>query len=536
MAKEHDVIASSNTSLSIPKRRTYVVFLNNNSFENTASMVSFAAFGNILVEATSHLYLSALSFTPASSIIAATYAPQFPNIARVTSGNQLTWPVNQGIIQYERSFRAVAFSRDGRYIATGDRSESGFLRIWDAYSQIQLCKVPQGHVVCLNFSVDGKYLAIGYVTGSIGFLDMKTFQLALAPSLGRKLEYLECLEISPDGTDSGEPISDPLRGHTGKAVCLAFSPDGLYIASGSRDNTVRICSSNAPQGGSASFGIVAISPDSEIIATDGDDSTILLWDAEKCIQISKPLEGHTSFIFCLSFSFDGKRLVSGSHDKTLRLWDVETGDCIGDPLKGHLGAVNSAVFSSDGRYLASGFHGCSIYLWDTMSGSHISKPLEVHTDSVSCLSFSEDDKELVSGSFDGSICIWDVLNWAMIGKMARTTKGHVYSVAFSRDSLSIVSSGRPELLQVWDAATGTLTPEPNLTASKAPVLAEDATFTTDGSYSASSYHDGSVQLWNIKQTPSMIHLKGHLSHIPSLAFAPNNKYLVTASEDATVRI
>ncbi|KIJ32997.1 hypothetical protein M422DRAFT_183791, partial [Sphaerobolus stellatus SS14] len=116
--------------------------------------------------------------------------------------------------------------------------------------------------------------------------------------------------------------------------------------------------------------------------------------------------------------------------------------------------------------------------------------LEGHTDSVSCLSFSEDGKKLVSGSFDGSICIWDVLNWTMIGKMARTTKGHVYSVAFSRDSL----------------------------------------------YSASSYHDGSVRLWNIKQTPSMIHLKGHLSHIPSLAFAPNNKYLVTASEDATVRV
>ncbi|KIJ32962.1 hypothetical protein M422DRAFT_183809, partial [Sphaerobolus stellatus SS14] len=291
-----------------------------------------------------------------------------------------------------------------------------------------------------------------------------------------------------------------------------------------------------PQGGSTSFGIVAISPDSKIIATDGDNSTILLWDAEKCIQVSKPLEGHTSFIFCLSFSFDGKRLVSGSHDKTLRLWDVETGERIGDPLKGHLGAVKSAVFSSDGRYLASGSHDCSIYLWDTMSGSHIGKPLEYHTDSVSCLSFSEDGKKLVSSSLDGNICIWDVLNWTMIGKMVRTAKGHVYSVAFSRDSLSVISSGRPELLQVWDAATGTLTREPKLTASMAPVLAEDTAFTADGGCVASSYHDGSVQLWNIKQTPSMIHLKGHLSHIPSLAFAPKNKYLVTASEDATVRI
>ena len=40
--------------------------------------------------------------------------------------------------------------------------------------------------------------------------------------------------------DTGQPIGQPLTGHTGTVSSVAFSPDGTRIASGSDDNTVRV--------------------------------------------------------------------------------------------------------------------------------------------------------------------------------------------------------------------------------------------------------------------------------------------------------
>src|SRR6478752_9522504 len=100
-----------------------------------------------------------------------------------------------------------------------------------------------------------------------------------------------------------------------------FSPFLLLIAVFAKGQTLETV---IQKGHELAVISVAVSPDSNYVATGSRDKSAKLWEISTGREVRSFL-GHEASVTSLEFSADGKLLLTGSNDKTVRLWDVTTG-------------------------------------------------------------------------------------------------------------------------------------------------------------------------------------------------------------------
>src|SRR6266536_3609425 len=189
-------------------------------------------------------------------------------------------------------------------------------------------------------------------------------------------------------------IFEPMRG-----IAQSKEPEkrGIGISTASRQTSVPptpATPGDKPElilqtGHTRSANAVAFSPDNRWLASGGKDNVIKIWDLATG-NVLRTLYGHTRNVNALAISPDGKLLASGSgdindqrdlrtftqggvvggaEDNTVRIWSVQTGRQL-QVLRGHELPVGAVAFSNDGQSLTS-VGGDAVRVWDVSAGTEL---------------------------------------------------------------------------------------------------------------------------------------------------------------------
>jgi serine/threonine protein kinase len=179
---------------------------------------------------------------------------------------QLIWTLDK----HQVKVNALVFSPDSRrLVSAGGTTSDGAtrdtgLRIWDLENGQQVHYLPghNGQVVCLAVSPDGKLIASGSWDRTVRLWDATTGEQRKQIGGNRQDAVATCLAFLPheprffvgsrDKTlapykwDTNE-FGLRFRGHDKEVSCLAVSPDGSRLLSGSFDGSIRLWNTASAQ-------------------------------------------------------------------------------------------------------------------------------------------------------------------------------------------------------------------------------------------------------------------------------------------------
>jgi WD40 repeat protein len=126
---------------------------------------------------------------------------------------------------------------------------------------------------------------------------------------------------------SGDKVHEPLTHHQDCVCQRAYFTPVI-------DQLFQICA-------------LAYSPNGLYLATASDDGTVAIWDVATGRMSHLPPMVHSGhYVRAVNWSPDSQKIVTAALDNRIRLFDVATGTPLGEPLTGHVNTPTVVAFRS----------------------------------------------------------------------------------------------------------------------------------------------------------------------------------------------
>jgi WD40 repeat protein len=399
---------------------------------------------------------------------------------------------------------------------------------------------PDGRLAQVAFSADGKMIATGCGGDSttVSIWDMATGK-----------ELARCV---------GHQKS---TGATERVTGLVFSPDSRWLASGSSESKLRIWDAKTGKERWQIPGVwftrsnCSFSPDSKFVAVltreysrdDAKDlsneeqvrrlkSKILLWSLATG-KVEKTIECPACSIASVAFAPDGRTLIT-AHDEeaniiprlgempplaSLRTWDVATGKQLA--AWGTRAYNTMMVVTPDGKTAITGSYEKMIHFWNLETGQlgrtllAAGKSGDGAKSTYVYLALSGDGKTLVSSCSDETAIVWDVPS----GKIRRLLENPCYpwNFAISPDGRLLVVAGGDSVNRL-DLTNNQLLPGP--VGHSHGVLS--LSISADGQTLASA-DSMEIRRWSVPQGKFL----GHVPGAGCVVYSPEGKWLAAGTHD-----